>query len=281
MSNDDSQVTRHPGRLLAVFAHPDDETYLAGGTLARYAASGSEVFVLCATHGEAGRRGEYSRLSRRQFAAVRRRELKAACVALGVRPPFFLGCADKELARDCWQTATEEVAATIRRLRPDVVLTFGPDGVSGHADHVTLSQIVTAAFWGAGLATRSPRGGEAPFEPAALYYVLRSASVPSCCTPAEGVVSPPVTTTVAVDGFGERKLAAARCHGSQRHLQPLTPEGTRAILTAPEVFHRAVPAWRGGDPEGHFHGMPLPAAEPPRGDPPARVEAATALQAEA
>lgn len=281
MRNDQGQITRHAGRLLAVFAHPDDETYLAGGTLARYAASGSEVFVLCATYGEAGRRGEYARLSRREFAAVRRRELKAACAALGVRPPFFLGCADEELARDCWQSATEEVAATIRRLRPDVVLTFGPDGVSGHADHVALSQIVTAAFWGAGLAARSPRGGEAPFQPTGLYYVLRSASVPSCCTPTEGVVSPPVTTTVAIEGFGERKLAAARCHRSQRHLQPLTPEGTAAMLIAPEVFHRVVPSWRTGAPEGHFHGMPFPPAAPQLRDPSARVAPVTGAQAEA
>jgi LmbE family N-acetylglucosaminyl deacetylase len=153
------------GRLLAVFAHPDDETYLAGGTLARYAASGCEVSVLCATFGEAGRRGEYASLSRRDFAVVRRRELEAACAALGVRPPLFLGCADQGLGRDCWDRATDEIVRTIRRLRPDVVLTFGPDGVSGHADHVALSQIVTAAFWGAGVTARwplpAPRGDRA------------------------------------------------------------------------------------------------------------------------
>lgn len=252
------------GRLLAVFAHPDDETYLAGGTLARYAASGCTVSVLCATFGEAGRRGEYASLSRQDFAALRRREMEAACAALGVQPPLFLGCADQGLGRGCWDLATDEVVRTIRRLRPDVVLTFGPDGVSGHADHVALSQIVTAAFWGAGVTARWPREPETPFQPAALYYVLRSAAGPSCCRPREGTVPPPLlTTTIAIDGFGERKLAAARCHRSQRHLQPLTREHTSAILTAPEVFHRAIPAWAGGALESRFHGIGTALAERP------------------
>lgn len=262
-----------PGRLLAVFAHPDDETYLAGGTLARYAASGCDVFVLCATFGEAGRRGEYASLSRRDFAALRRRELEAACQELGVRPPLFLGCADQGLARDCWQSATDEVVRIIRRLRPDVVLTFGPDGVSGHADHVTLSQIVTAAFWGAGRPLLSSERGEAPCQPAALYYVLRSTSVPACCQPSERVTPPPVTTTIAISGSGEHKLTAARLHDSQRHLQPLTPEQAAVIVTAPESFHRAVPAWRGGALESHFHGIAPPAVEAQPGGPSARVEA--------
>jgi LmbE family N-acetylglucosaminyl deacetylase len=249
--------------LLAIFAHPDDETYLAGGTLARYAASGCEVSVVCATFGEAGRRGEYAGLSREDFGALRRRELEAACAELGVRPPIFLGCADRALGRDCWDLATDEAVRIIRRLRPDVVLTFGPDGVSGHADHVALSQIVTAAFWGAGVPARSPHLAATPFQPAALYYVLRSAAVPSCCRPREGTSVPPVpTTTIAMGGFGERKLAAARCPRSQWHMQLLTREHTSAILTAPEVFHRAIPAWAGGGLETSFHGIGTALVEP-------------------
>lgn len=249
------------GRLLAVFAHPDDETYLAGGTLARYAASGYEAFVLCATFGEAGRRGEFASVSRRDCAALRRCELEAACAVLGLPPPLFLGCADQALARNCWKTATDEVVRTIGRLRPDVVLTFGPDGASGHTDYVALSHIVTAAFRGAGVPTRSRQAGETSFQPAALYYVLRSALAPACCQPREGVTPPSATTTIAVDGFGVRRLTAACCHRSQRHLQPLDREQTLAFLTAPEVFHRAIPAWAGGAPETHFHGIGLASTE--------------------
>ena len=230
-------------RILAVFAHPDDETFLAGGTLAKYAAEGYEVFLVCATYGESGRRGEYEGLTAEGFARLRRSEMEAACRALGVNPPIFLGCADRQLARDCWNFATHEILRHIRTLKPDVVITFGPDGVSGHPDHVALSQIVTSAVWGAG--GRTAAVNDAPFQPAALYYVLRSESVPKCCKPSVPMEAPPVTTVIDVDGFGERKLAAIRCYRSQEHLQPQDAELVEAVLRGHEQFHRAFPAWRG------------------------------------
>lgn len=234
-------------RVLAVFAHPDDEAFLAGGTLAKYAAAGWNVFLLCATHGEAGKRGDYSRLTRRQFAELRKEELEAACRALGTHRPVFLECADKGLARDCWNPATEEVAHAIRRLRPDVVITFGPEGISGHPDHVALNQIVTAAFWGAGMSTYLVGGQHkaAPFRPSRLYYVLRSPSVPECCKPASPQKAPPITTVIDIRGFGERKLKAIRSHRSQKHLQSSDPALIKKVIASPENFHRAFPAWHG------------------------------------
>ncbi|MDZ7707831.1 MAG: PIG-L deacetylase family protein [Trueperaceae bacterium] len=243
-------------RLLAVFAHPDDETFVAGGTLARYAATGNEVTVVCATSGELGRRGEYVDLPRPAFADVRRGELEAACAALGTRPPRFLGCTDKGLDHDCQEAATAEVADIIEELRPDVVVTFGPDGVSGHADHLAIGQIVTAAFARAGRSLPAPAPGTEHAHPVALYYVLRSEAAPACCAARDGAPPPPPTTTsIDVRGYGDRKLAAVRCHRSQHHLQPATPEREAAILSAPEAFHRAVPAWTGGSLETHLFGL--------------------------
>lgn len=234
-------------RVLAVFAHPDDEAFHVGGTLAKYAAAGWDVFLLCATHGEAGKRGDYSRLTREQFAKLRKEELEAACRALGIHRPVFLECADKGLARDCWNSATEEIVPAIRRVRPEVVITFGPDGISGHPDHVALSQIATAAFWAAGMSTylAGEHGRAAPFRPSRLYYVLRSPSVPECCKPVSPQKAPPLTTVVDIREFGERKLDAICCHRSQLHLQPNDAAVIEAIRTAPENFHRAYPAWHG------------------------------------
>lgn len=212
--------------------------------------------MVCATFGELGRRGEYATLSRSEFAAMRRRELEASCAALGVRPPHFLGCADQGLARDCVETATSEVARYIQALRPDVVLTFGPDGVSGHADHVAISGIATTAFSGSVASMGASAAGEAISRPTTLYYVLRSAAVPACCRAREDAPPPPpATTTIDVGTFGERKLAAVRCHRSQRHLQPLTPDRESVIVTSHEVFHRAVPAWAGGARESALFGI--------------------------
>lgn len=234
-------------RILAVFAHPDDETFLAGGTLAKYAAAGWQVFLLCATHGEAGRRGEYDHLTREQFANLRQQELEAAARALGVQRPLFLDCGDQQLAQDCWASATQEIIRAIRRIRAEVVITFGPDGISGHPDHVALSQIVTTAFWTADLTSVLPAESSEfpPFAPIRLYYVSRSASVPRCCEAKGSIEPPPPTTVIDIREYGVRKLEAIRCYQSQKHLQPEDPSVVESILKAPENFYRAVPVWQG------------------------------------
>jgi len=225
-------------RILAIFAHPDDETFLAGGTLAKYAANGWEVFVLCATRGEAGRRGDFENLSAVEFALVRQGEMEAACGFLGVRKPVFLKCADQGLAKDCRDSAKAEIIRFIRELKPDVVITFGPDGISGHTDHVAISQIVTAAARDAGIRS--------------LYYVLRAESLPTCCKPPAPVPSPPVTTIIDVSGFGERKLQAMRCYRSQKHMLPEDPAVIRDILNGQEHFLRALPACDGEEIEDYL-----------------------------
>jgi LmbE family N-acetylglucosaminyl deacetylase len=239
-----------PSRIFAVFAHPDDETFLAGGTLAKYTAQDCEVFVVCATYGEGGRRGEYEDLSTQEFARLRQRKMKAACRALGVNEPIFLGCADQQLARNCWNSAMIEVVRYIRELKPDVVITFGPDGVSGHPDHVALSQIVTSAVSDAGNRTLISRGD--PFRPSALYYVLRSESLPECCKSSAPVEAPPVTTVIDINGFGERKLNAIRSYRSQKHLQPEDDLRVSTVLHASEYFHRVLPARAGKEIEDHL-----------------------------
>jgi LmbE family N-acetylglucosaminyl deacetylase len=234
-------------RILAVFAHPDDETFLAGGTPAKYAAAGWDVFLLCATHGEAGRRGEYSHLTQGQFARLRQQELEAAAHALGIRRSLFLDGADQQLARDCWASAAQEIIRAIRRIRPEVVITFGPDGISGHPDHVALSQIVTTAFWTADLTSVLPAESSEfpPFAPSRLYYVLRSASVPRCCEAKGSLEAPPLTTVIDIREYSVRKLEGIRSYQSQKHLQSEDLSVVERILNTPENFHRAVPAWQG------------------------------------
>ena len=248
-------------RLLAVFAHPDDESFLAGGTLAKYAHLGWDVFLVCATYGESGQRGEYEALGVNEFANIRRAELQAACNALGIHSPMFLECADRAVAVICWNSAAKEMVRVIRRLQPDVVVTFGPDGISGHPDHVALSQIVTSAFWVATV-HRFPWRKAVKARHSSLYYVLRSTSVPQCCGQNETVPVPPLTTAIDIGGFGDLKLAAVHCHRSQRHLQPILVATTRAILEAPEHFHRAFPRWDSTAIETRF-GQTDPYADDP------------------
>ena len=132
-------------RLLGIFAHPDDETFCAGGTFARYAEQGAEIMVVSATRGEAGRIRDAAIGNRRTIAAVREAELRLACECLGITKVRCLDYVDGTLADAEFSALVNEVAEVICEFQPDVVITFGPDGGYGHPDHVTISAVTTAA----------------------------------------------------------------------------------------------------------------------------------------
>lgn len=135
---------RHP-RLLAVFAHPDDEVFCAGGMLAQWAAAGNETMVLSATRGEAGQIQDAQAATRLTLGAVRERELRLACQYLGVRQVECLDHRDGALREVDEATLASEVADRIRSFAPDIVVTFGPDGGYGHPDHCAISAATTRA----------------------------------------------------------------------------------------------------------------------------------------
>ena len=130
-----------PNRMLAILAHPDDESFAIGGTLAKYAHQDVQVVLLCATRGEAGIPG----VTPEEAGAIRERELGKAAQHLGIEV-YFLGFLDGELVDTKPEKLRETIACWVDLVQPQVILTFGPDGVSGHPDHVTISQIVTQAY---------------------------------------------------------------------------------------------------------------------------------------
>src|SRR6266496_36642 len=130
--------TRRPPRVLGVFAHPDDESFCAGGTLAKYAAAGADVMVVSATRGQAGQIRDARAATRRTLAQVRERELHDACTALGVQRALCLDYFDGTLREVGQDILTRHVAQIIRTFRPDLVITFGEDGAYGHPDHVAI-----------------------------------------------------------------------------------------------------------------------------------------------
>jgi len=148
-------------RLVGVFAHPDDETFCAGGTFARYADQGAEITVVSATRGQAGQIRDAAAGNRRTIAAVRERELRLACERFGVAKVRCLDHVDGTLADAAFPALVDEVAEIICELRPDVVITFGPDGGYGHPDHVTISAVTTAAC---------QRAADPRYRPPRLYY---------------------------------------------------------------------------------------------------------------
>jgi LmbE family N-acetylglucosaminyl deacetylase len=133
------------GTILGVWAHPDDEAYLSGGIMASGVKNGQRVVCMTATRGEAGF-PDLESLSVDERAAIRVAELDACLALLGVTEHQWLDYRDGE----CGNVDVEEPVATIARMiaevQPDTVLTFGPDGMTGHVDHVAVSRWTTLAF---------------------------------------------------------------------------------------------------------------------------------------
>lgn len=136
-----------PG-ILAFFPHPDDESFSCGGTLARYAAQGIPITLICATKGEAGkRRGQPPFVKKEELPRVREQELLAAASILGIKDVRFLHMPDKQLEYYHPEPLTGKVINLIHEIQPDVIITFGPYGAFNyHADHRTLSKCVIRGF---------------------------------------------------------------------------------------------------------------------------------------
>jgi LmbE family N-acetylglucosaminyl deacetylase len=133
-------------KLLAVLAHPDDESLGFGGTLARYSAEEVETYLVTATRGERGRFFSPDRKTEpAEVGRVREAELRAAAAVLGIREVFIPGYPDGAVDQLDAATAIAAIVWHIRRVRPHVVVTFGPDGAYGHPDHIAISQFTTAA----------------------------------------------------------------------------------------------------------------------------------------
>ena len=133
------------GTILGVWAHPDDETYLMAGIMASAITDGQRVVCVTATKGEAGSQDE-QRWPANSIAEVREKELIEALGILGVTEHHWLGYIDGQCHTVDDREATNKVESFIQKVKPDSVFTFGPDGDTGHLDHIAVSRWTTAAF---------------------------------------------------------------------------------------------------------------------------------------
>lgn len=132
------------GRLLFIGAHPDDETFFAAGTFARYAAEGHSIAVVCATRGQKGKTGGLC--SPEDLPTRREQELRSAMRTLGVADVTMLGYQDRELATAPVEELRRHLVGKIRAFRPDIVMTFDPLGGNAHPDHVAISAFTSDAI---------------------------------------------------------------------------------------------------------------------------------------
>lgn len=134
-------------KILAVFAHPDDEAFGPGGTLARYAAEGAEIHILCATRGEAGELHTNARKTKEmKVHHVREQELIKSAEVIGVSKVEFLDYIDGTLCNAIYHQLADKIIKKINTFQPQVIVTLDRLGISGHIDHMAVAMITTYAF---------------------------------------------------------------------------------------------------------------------------------------
>lgn len=226
-------------KLLCITAHPDDEAGGFGGTLLLYHERGVETHVVCLTAGTAARnRG--SATTNAELAATRRDELAASCKVLGITGCEVLDFPDAGLDRVSLYEVVEQVTLRIRRIRPQVILTFGMDGgLTGHLDHAIAGVFASMAFEWAGRPDRYPaqlQGGVTPHRAQKLYYATADYVLPD----RQPIAPPTVSARVEVghERF-EKKTEAFQKHLSQKPLFEKVRKNLGQQGGAFEMYHLA------------------------------------------
>jgi LmbE family N-acetylglucosaminyl deacetylase len=245
-------MSNRPLRLMCVLAHPDDESLGVGGALAKSAAEGVETYVVTATRGERGRSGREEPLTPEEVGQLRHAELLAAAKELEVREVRLLGYCDAELDRAEPREAIGRITDHIERVKPDVVLTFGPDGAYGHPDHIAISQFTTAAVSAARhavsklyyIAWRADKW--AAYQSVLKRLVIQVDGVERQATPWPDWA---VTTRIDTSAVVDQVWRAVSCHQTQmgvyRQLGDLSAEHHRSLWGSQE-FYRAFSLVNGG-----------------------------------
>lgn len=186
--------------ILLILAHPDDEAFGCGGTIIKYSSLGYSVDLICATKGEKGIKGDSRKWHKKGIGYTRVLELRKSAKILGIRKIYFFSYKDKKLARA--KNIVERLAYLINKIKPTMVITFDPGGISGHTDHKAISRFATKAVKQARV---DPR----------LFYI----QVPPQVVRALGLskLSYPFKPTwrVNIKRFKQKKLKAIAAHQSQ------------------------------------------------------------------
>lgn len=224
-------------RLLCVTAHPDDEAGNFGGTLLLCRERGVETYVICLTPGQAASNRGGARTDQ-ELATLRRKEFAASCQVLKVTHGEVLDYADAHLHRIDLYSVVAELTRRMRQIRPQVVLTFGPEGgFTGHPDHGMAGIFASLAFQWAGRSNRFPeqlQDGASLYRPQKLYYAAAPFALPN----RQPISPPPATLTINIGKLLEDKIRAFKSHTSQAPLFPIFETGVRQ-RGAKEEFHLA------------------------------------------
>ena len=265
--------------LLGIFAHPDDESFGPGGTLARYAAEGARVHVIIATDGIAGSVEEGTRIQDHEtLAQVRSTELANAAVALGLTTIWSLPYRDsgmrgapendhpEALIQQPTHLLVDELVGYMVRLQPHVLITHDPYGGYGHPDHIRVCEATTAAFYQMAVGS-APANGNGIARPMKLYYTAFDKKILKIAVRVMPFFGQdpttfgrnkdinfveisrwesPIHARIDVQAYEQQKLAASRAHASQYGGGPsfvrVLPPFLRDRMFSHDTYTRAYPA---------------------------------------
>lgn len=249
---------------MCIVAHPDDESLGMGGTLAKYAAEGAQTYLLMATKGEKGRFGQAEVSPGPTVVGnARAQELLEAATLLGICETTFLDYLDGELDQAQPEEIAGKIAFHLRRVRPQVVVTFGPEGGYGHPDHIAISQFTAAAILRA--ADPACHAGGLPVHLVSKLYYLAwpppkweafQAAFKTLTFKVDGIIRAAtpfpdwaITTRIDARPYWQTAWQAILCHRTQmaiyQHLEQLTPEQHLALWGWQE-YYRAISLVNGG-----------------------------------
>jgi LmbE family N-acetylglucosaminyl deacetylase len=269
--------------MLVVLAHPDDETFGCGGTLAKYAHEGARVTLVCATRGEVGEISDPSLAAQDNLGEVREQELRNAANALGIQDVVLLGYRDSGMvgtadnehpnafAGASFDEVVSKVVRIVREFRPQVILTFDENGGYGHPDHIMAHRAATEAYSAAADPLRYPEQlveGLNAHATERLYNIgftrsmveeFRAAIRESSGEDPEGfdaekfgIPDDQVTTVLDVSAYGDNKLRAALSHKTQIRAgdDPFgwLPDRLKQRFLSTEHLVRKSPPWQAGTP---------------------------------
>lgn len=189
--------------VVGIFAHPDDEAFGPGGTLAKLSKT-HDVYLLCVTKGEAGK----SPSQIKKLGEIRAKELRRSAKILGVKKVYFLGFKDGTLSNNLYHELSAKIKRHLMKLKPQTLITFEPQGVSGHIDHITVSMATSFVFW------------KLPFiknlwQFCRLYSKERFEKQDYFIYFPPGYKRNEIDRIVKTDDFWETKVKAMMCHKSQ------------------------------------------------------------------
>ncbi len=231
--------------LLCIFAHPDDESTTAGGTIAKYARAGWQVDLVTVTRGDAGGWGDVPP-TLGPIAEVRTKELEEAARCLGVRSVTFLDYKDGRLPGITPGEIEESLRRVMEETKPDVVITHEPEGTTNHPDHVKVSFAATFAYQ-TYARKRAEHMSDDPNPPKLYYscipetvmsYLVKSRQFPAAMhdKPLTGVEDKRVTTVIDIRRFAGAKLKALSAHATQLPQLGKYMSNPKGVLLRQEYF---------------------------------------------